>query len=86
MRLRGAAAILAGTVLAVFLFRLTIVRADPESHWSQQFAPGDPAVLTATAMREVGLAAAARKNPSSGTLEKIGELARKFPIISIEDG
>ena len=80
MRLRGAAAILAGTVLAVFLFRLTIVRADPESHWSQQFAPGDPAVLTATAMREVGLAAAARKNPSSGTLEKIGELARKSPL------
>jgi hypothetical protein len=80
MRLRGAAAVFAGTVLAVLLFRLTIVRADPESHWAQQIWAGNPLVLTAASMREVGLAAAAGRNPSGGTLQKIKLLARTAPL------
>jgi tetratricopeptide (TPR) repeat protein len=80
MRLRGAAAIFAGTVLAVLLLRLTIDRADPESHWAQQIWANHPTALTAASMREVGLAASAGHNPSSATLLKIDQLAREAPL------
>jgi hypothetical protein len=80
MRLRGAAAIFAGLVLAALLLRLTIGRADPESRWAQRIWAGHPSVLTATSMREVGLAAAAGRNPSSATLHKIYQLMLKAPL------
>lgn len=80
MQLRGAAAIFAGTVLAILLFRLTIVRANPESQWAQQIWAGHPSVLTTTSMREVGLAASAGHNPSDATEHKIYQLARKAPL------
>jgi len=67
-------------VLAALLLRQTIVRADPESHWAQTIWGGHPSVLTATSMRDVGLAAAAGKTPSGGTLQDIGQLVREAPL------
>lgn len=80
MKPRGLVAIIAGTVLAVLLLRLTIVRADPESHFAQQWSPDHPAVLAASAMRDVGLAAAARTNPTIATSQQLQSLVRKAPL------
>jgi hypothetical protein len=67
-------------MLALLLLRMTIVRADPESNRARLLWPDHPSVLTATSMREVGLAAAAGTTPSSATLQKISELARRAPL------
>lgn len=80
MRTSAVAASLVGIVLAVLLLRLAIVRADPESHWARQVSPEHPSVLAATAMREVGVAAAQRAIPSNLTLKRIRELAHNEPL------
>lgn len=69
-----------GTIIAALLLRTAIVRAAPESDLARQLSPKHPAVLTATAMREVGLAAAAGKAPPSATLDRIQQLARTSPL------
>ena len=80
MQLRAPAAILAGTVLAVLLLRLTFVRSDADSHLARRTWAGHPAVLTTTTMREVGLAAAAGANPSAATLQQLQSLVNKAPL------
>lgn len=80
MRLRGLVAGLIGLAFAALLLRLAIVRSAPESTWARQLWPEHPSVLTETAMREVGLAAAAGTTPTTATMEDVHQLARSAPL------
>ena len=80
MRLRVTAAVAIGIVLAVLLLRFAVVRADPESAFARKVWPEHPAVLAASAMREVGLAAAKGASPSQAIFAKLQKLATEAPL------
>lgn len=80
MRPGGIAAGLAGGLLAVLLVRLAVARSDPESSWARRAWPQYPAVLTATAMREVGVAAASGAEPPRITQQRLQQLEREAPL------
>lgn len=80
MRPGAIAAGLLGSVLAVLLLRLAIAQSDPESGWARRAWPQYPAVLTATAMREVGVAAASGAEPASTTQQRLQQLEREAPL------
>jgi tetratricopeptide (TPR) repeat protein len=80
MRLRGLAAIVIGVLLGLALLRFALVRSDPESALAHDLWPGHPAVLTAMAMRQVGLAAAKGADPPGSALADLRRLASAAPL------
>lgn len=80
IRLRGFAALGIGIILAFLLLRLALVQADPESPLARGLWPEHPAVLTATSMRQVGLAAAKGANPPAIALADLQRLMREAPL------
>lgn len=80
MRLWGLGAGLIAILLAAALLRLAMVRANPESASARTAWPNYPAVLNATAMREIGVAAASGAQPPTAALNQIYRLADLQPL------